>query len=169
MRHLLLNCSSFPEPDAISYRLVLNALERSKDHDKAERANSVLDRFLVTKIAMILLETLGDLNKFPWPADDGCSVSGPNHETYAHFVHGYDHLYGPVSEECNELLKSAFAECCQKGFFTKVIWNKFCVAMGPGIRRGDFIVQRSDMAQIRRITGRMVEELSKMLIVYSTM
>ena len=142
MRHLLLNCSSSPEPDAISYRLVLNALERSKDHDKAERAKSVLDRFLATKIAMILLETLGDMNKFPWPADDGCYVSGPSQETYAHFVHGYDHLYGPVSEECNELLKSAFAECWQKGFFT---------------------------AQIRRITGRMVEELSKMLIGYSTM
>ena len=142
MRHLLLNCSSSPEPDAISYRLVLNALERSKDHDKAERAKSVLDQFLATKIAMILLETLGDMNTFPWPADDGCHASGPSQETYAHFVHGYDHLYGPVSEECNELLKSAFAEGWQKGFFT---------------------------AQIRRITGRVVEELSKMLIVYSTM
>ena len=39
--------------------------------------------------------------------------------------------------------------------------------MGPGIHRGDIIVQRSDMAQRRRITRRMVEKLSKMLNVYS--
>ena len=156
-----------PAPDAISYRLVLNALEHSKDHDKAERAKSVLDRFLAFEIrnsrfkpheiqnaynsvlaactytpaeagehhrnnaARILLETLRDMNMFPWPADDGGSVSGPNQETYANFVQGCVHLYGPVSEERNELLKSAFSECCQKGFLNRVIWDKFCVAMGP--------------------------------------
>jgi pentatricopeptide repeat protein len=168
---LLLNrmeaASSSPAPDAISYRLVLNALEHSKDHDKAERAKSVLDRFLAFEIrnsrfkpheiqnaynsvlaactytpaeagehhrnnaARILLETLRDMNMFPWPADDGGSVSGPNQETYANFVQGCVHLYGPVSEERNELLKSAFSECCQKGFLNRVICDKFCVAMGP--------------------------------------
>jgi hypothetical protein len=71
------------------------------------------------------------MNMFPWPADDGGSVSGPNQETYANFVQGCVHLYGPVSEERNELLKSAFSECCQKGFLNRVICDKFCVAMGP--------------------------------------
>lgn len=38
--------SKLPKPDVISYRLVLTALEHTKDHDKAERANSLLCRLL---------------------------------------------------------------------------------------------------------------------------
>ena len=40
------NISDIPNPDSISYRIVLTALEHSLDPDKAERAKSVLDRFL---------------------------------------------------------------------------------------------------------------------------
>ena len=120
-----------PKPDIISYRMVLNALEHSKDHNKAARAKLVLDRLLalVSKqshfkhddiqnafnsvltacaytpadsaehhrknAARILVQTLSDMNHFPWPAaDDGgdCTLSGPNQETYAHFVQGCIHL-----------------------------------------------------------------------------
>jgi hypothetical protein len=157
--------SPSPAPDAISYRLVLNALEHTKDHDKAERAKSVLDRLLAFELhkssfkpheiqnaynsvltacaytpveagehhrnnaARILVETLREMNQFPWYADD--NSSGPNQETYAHFVQGCIHLYGPMAGERNELLKSAFCECCQKGLLNRVIWDKFCVAIGP--------------------------------------
>ncbi|KAL3807421.1 hypothetical protein ACHAXA_011552 [Cyclostephanos tholiformis] len=167
---LLLNrmedTSSSPTPDAISYLLVLNALERTKDHDKAERARSILDRLLAHELrnshykpreiqhaynsvltacvytpteagehhrsnaARILVETLRDMNQFPWSSDDDGSPRGPNQETYAHFVQGCIHLYGPSSEERNELLKSAFHECCRKGLLNRVIWDKLRAAIG---------------------------------------
>ena len=41
------------KPDVISYRLVLTALEHSTDHDKAERAMSVLQRFLASQTLKI--------------------------------------------------------------------------------------------------------------------
>ena len=133
-----------PKPDIISYQMVLNALEHSKDHNKAARAKLVLDRLLalVSKqsrfkhddiqnafnsvltacaytpadsaehhrknAARILVQTLSDMNQFPWPDVDGgdCIKSGPNQETYAHFVQGCIHLYGPMSDvrdECYEM------------------------------------------------------------------
>ncbi|KAL7433138.1 hypothetical protein ACHAXM_003445 [Skeletonema potamos] len=39
---------NLPKPDVISYRLVLNALEHTKDFDKAERAKSILARFIAS-------------------------------------------------------------------------------------------------------------------------
>jgi len=38
--------TTLPRPDVISYRIVLTALEHCLDHDKAERAKSVHDRFI---------------------------------------------------------------------------------------------------------------------------
>jgi hypothetical protein len=40
-----------PKPDVISYLLVLNALEYTKDSDKGERAKSVLNRFKASLLA----------------------------------------------------------------------------------------------------------------------
>jgi pentatricopeptide repeat protein len=42
------NGLKLPKPDIISYRLTLNALEHTKDPVKADRAKSVLDRFMVS-------------------------------------------------------------------------------------------------------------------------
>jgi pentatricopeptide repeat protein len=42
------NRLKLPKPDIISYRLTLNALEHTKDPDKAGRTKSVLDRFMVS-------------------------------------------------------------------------------------------------------------------------
>ena len=161
--------SQSPKPDIISYQMVLNALEHSKDHDKAARAELVLDRLLALvfqqscfkhddvqnafnsvltacaytpadaaehhrkNAARILVQTLSDMNQFPWPDVDGgdCIKSGPNQETYAHFVQGCIHLYGPMSDVRDELLYAAFYECCQKGLLNRVIWDKFCGAIGP--------------------------------------
>jgi len=161
--------SQSPKPDIISYQMVLNALEHSKDHDKAARAELVLDRLLALvfqqscfkhddvqnafnsvltacaytpadaaehhrkNAARILVQTLSDMNQFPWPDIDGgvCIKSGPNQETYAHFVQGCIHLYGPMSDVRDELLYAAFYECCQKGLLNRVIWDKFCGAIGP--------------------------------------
>jgi hypothetical protein len=71
------------------------------------------------------------MNQFPWSADDG-SPSGPNQETYAHFVQGCIHLYESSSMERNELLKLAFYECCRKGLLNEVIWEKCCAAIESG-------------------------------------
>jgi len=82
--------------------------------------------------ARILMSTLRDLNQFPWPADDS-RIDGPDQESYALFVQGCTHLFESNSEDRNMLLKSAFHECCQKGLLNRIIWDKFCGAMSPGL------------------------------------
>ncbi|KAL7442716.1 hypothetical protein ACHAXH_005249 [Discostella pseudostelligera] len=163
-----------PSPDAISYRLVLTAMEHTLDGDKAERAKSILNRLLASKeartlyitpqdilnafnsvltacaytpseagehhrnnAARILVETLRDLNNFPWPEDSegGGSSCGPNQETYAHFIKGCIHLFDPSSDERNALLELALRECCNRGLLSRSIWDKFCIAIGPRAAR----------------------------------
>ncbi|KAL7553923.1 hypothetical protein ACHAWF_017280 [Thalassiosira exigua] len=157
--------SKLPRPGMIAYRLVLTALERSSDPDKAQRAKSVLDRFLHSNqgptfnaklreidileaynsvltacaytpadaetkhrddAAKIIVESLKEMNQFPWPDDGG----GPNQESYALFMQGCTHLFGANSEEAYMLLKSAFCECSNKGLLNDIIWDKFRKALG---------------------------------------
>ncbi len=166
------NLSHLPSPDAISYRLVLTALEHTLDEDKAERARSILNRLLASNeaktlhiypreilnafnsvltacaytpseageyhrcnAARILVETLRDVNQFPWPAGgrnntSGDVTCGPNQETYAHFIQGCIHLFDPSSKERNALLKLSIRECCNRGLLSRSIWDKFCTAIG---------------------------------------
>jgi pentatricopeptide repeat protein len=59
------NLSHLPSPDAISYRLVLSALEHTLDEDKAERARSILNRLLASNEAKTLQINLHEiLNAF---------------------------------------------------------------------------------------------------------
>ena len=93
--------------------------------------------------ARILVETLRDMNRFPWSNNGNTNnVDGPNQESYALFMQGCAHLFEPDSEERNMLLKSAFRECCQKGLLNSIIWDKFCSAIRPELAKtfiGDII------------------------------
>ena len=149
-----------PSPDAISYRLVLTALEHTFDSDKAERARSILNRLLASSESNTLIvkpqEILNAYNSVLTacaytPSDAGeqhrsnaarilvetfrdvnnCTNGGPNQETYAHFIQGCIHLFDPSSEERNALLELAFRECCNRGLLSRTIWDKFCTSIGP--------------------------------------
>ena len=172
---------NLPKPDVVSYRLVLNAIEYSKDPDKAERAKSVLDRFIASiptvsdpntintqlkdnmqgaynsvlaacaytpsnagdqarnNAARILVETLRDLN------NSKDVTLGPNQESFSIFMQGCTHLFRPGSSDRALLMKSALQECCENGFLTEKIWDKFCNASSEedvqsflsGIEKGD--------------------------------
>eukprot|EP00986_Skeletonema_menzelii_P005274 scaffold1888_cov146-Skeletonema_menzelii.AAC.5 len=90
--------------------------------------------------ARILVETLRDLNNSKVDA-----TLGPNQESFSIFLQGCTHLFQPGSSDRSILMRSALQECCEKGFLTAKIWDKFCNASSDedvqsflsGIEKGD--------------------------------
>mmetsp|Transcript_2393 Transcript_2393/g.5266 ORF Transcript_2393/g.5266 Transcript_2393/m.5266 type:complete len:1033 (-) Transcript_2393:82-3180(-) len=89
--------------------------------------------------ARILVETLRDLN------NSKDVTLGPNQESFSIFMQGCTHLFRPGSSDRALLMKSALQECCENGFLTEKIWDKFCNASSEedvqsflsGIEKGD--------------------------------
>jgi pentatricopeptide repeat protein len=70
--------------------------------------------------ARILVETLRDLNN-----SQVATTLGPNQESFSIFLQGCTHLFPPGSSDRSVLMRSALQQCCEKGFLTPKIWDKF--------------------------------------------